>query len=503
MKQFSRTQLIWAIVIIGAITVGSWLMFRTKDNTPQNTTIVKRGVVAQEVSVIGRVEPTTALSLSFEKNGRIQYVPVHIGSHVSQGSLLAQLDSGSVYASLLEAQAKLAELERGSRPEEIAIKEAELAKYEQDLSNTYDGVIDIAMDAFSKADDALHAKMTGIFSGLKTSSYKFTYQICDSQLENTVSTLKQQTELDFETWRTEITAAPSLSTADSAQRILLSQTETRLEMIKSLLENVSRTLTLDCTVTNTALDTYRTNVNIARTNINTAIATVNTKKQAISSLERTIEKTKSELSLLQAGTAKEVIAAQEARVLGAQEELSKYTIYAPISGTITAIEARVGEYANAGVSLVSIISDTSFKIEAYVPEADIAKIHIGDSANITLDAYGSDVLFQGNVVAIDPAETIIENVPTYKTTLSFSTNDPRIKSGMTANIDIKAAHKDDVLTIPQRAIINKDGTKVVLRVHDDLTTTEVPITTGLRGSDGTVEIISGIEEGAMIVAAPK
>lgn len=503
MERFSKKQLVWAVAIIGVILGGYWLILQTKKESPQNTTIVKRSNLTQEVSVIGRVKPATTLDLSVEKSGRIQEVSARVGTRVSRGALLVEIESGSAYAILLEAEARLAELRRGSRPEEIAVKEAELAKYEQDLLNTYDGIIDTAIDSFSKADDALHTKTAGIFSGFKTTAYKFTYQICNSQLENDTTTLKSKTENDFDVWRTEIATAPNLSKADATQKVFLSQTGTHLEATKFLLENISSTLTLDCTVSLSTLDTYRTNINTARTNINTAIATVNTKKQSIASLERTIEKTRTELALLHAGTAQEVIAAQEARVIGAQRELNKYKIYAPISGIVTTVEARIGEYANASTPLVSIISDTSFEIEAYVPEADIAKIHVGEQAQITLDAYGNDVLFEGNVTAIDPAETIIENVPTYKVTFSFKKNDARIKSGMTANIDISTAHKDNILTIPQRAVISKNGTKVVLLVNEDSSTTETPIVTGLRGSNGTIEVTEGLKEGDVIIAAPK
>ena len=55
-----------------------------------------------------------------------------------------------------------------------------------------------------------------------------------------------------------------------------------------------------------------------------------------------------------------------------------------------------------------------------MPEADIAKVAIGDLASSTLDAYGSYVDFPAQVTMIDPAETVIEGVPTYKVTLVSS-----------------------------------------------------------------------------------
>ena len=153
--------------------------------------------------------------------------------------------------------------------------------------------------------------------------------------------------------------------------------------------------------------------------------------------------------------------------------------------------------------LFSLISDTSFEIESKVPESDIAKISLGDKAKITLDAYGSDVIFEGRVTAIDPAETVVDNVPTYKVTLHFMKDDSRIKSGMTANIDIATGQKTDVLVVPQRAVITKDAKKFITLSNADKTTREVLVATGLRGSDGTVEIVEGVKEGDVIVVTPK
>src|SRR5581483_10901237 len=99
-------------------------------------------------------------------------------------------------------------------------------------------------------------------------------------------------------------------------------------------------------------------------------------------------------------------------------------------------------------------SDTKFQIDANIAEADIAKVALGQKATVTLDAYGPDVVFNATVIKIDPAETIVDGVPTYKTTFQFDTPDDRIKSGMTANIDIQGDSHTDVLAVPERAVID-------------------------------------------------
>ena len=498
----SKKQIIWGSIILIIAGIGVYSFRAKKDVAPQNTAIVKRGDIIQEVSVTGRVKAVSNVNLGFEKTGRIQNVYVKTGNHINQGELIAEIESSAAQAALQEAEARLAELKRGSRPEEIAVKEAEIAKYEQDLANAYSGISDTIDDAYTKADDALHSKIAGTFSGFKTSSYKLTFSVCDTQLDVNTTWLRYTTEIDTDLWRTERASFPIVA-IQSDLKNALDSTSKHLDKTRAFLESLNRALTLDCTIANTSLDTYRTNTNTARANIATAISTVNTKGQTIASLALTVAKARDELSLLKAGTAAEVISAQEARVLSAQGELRKHKIYSPLSGTLTNIDATVGEFASTATPLISIISDSSFEIDAFIPEADIAKVKIGDNARISLDAYGSDVLFQGRVVAINPAETIIDNVPTYKSTLHFTKDDSRIKSGMTANIDITTDSRTNVLFVSSRAVTTKDGAKFVTILNDDNTTTETPVTVGLKGTDGTIEILSGINEGVRILIALK
>ena len=75
---------------------------------------------------------------------------------------------------------------------------------------------------------------------------------------------------------------------------------------------------------------------------------------------------------------------------------------------------------------------------------------------------------------------------------------------MTANIDILTEEKKDVLAIPQRAVKAKNGGKYVdVLESDGKTVTAVQVEAGLKGSDGNIEIISGITEGQSVVVFSK
>ncbi|MEK7162487.1 MAG: HlyD family efflux transporter periplasmic adaptor subunit, partial [Patescibacteria group bacterium] len=166
-----------------------------------------------------------------------------------------------------------------------------------------------------------------------------------------------------------------------------------------------------------------------------------------------------------------------------------------LSGLLSRMDAKVGEIAAASGAVAAVISDAKFQIEANLPEADISKVKINDFARLTLDAYGSDVRFEARVAALDPAETIVEGVVTYKATFEFLAEDSRIRPGMTANLDILTARRENVLTLPSRAVRTKDSVKFVLRQRTDGSLEEVEVKLGLLGSDGRMEIVSGLEAG--------
>ena len=148
--------------------------------------------------------------------------------------------------------------------------------------------------------------------------------------------------------------------------------------------------------------------------------------------------------------------------------------------------------------VISMIGESGLEIEVDVPEADITKVKVGNEAVITLDAYGDDIKFKGNVVFIDPAETVIQDVVYYKVKVSLVDNENyEIKPGMTANVDIVTAEKDNVLVIPGRAVKQND-TKYV-EVLEEGVPQRREVKVGLRGDGGLVEIISGLKEGEEVI----
>ncbi|MCK5510163.1 efflux RND transporter periplasmic adaptor subunit [Candidatus Parcubacteria bacterium] len=195
----------------------------------------------------------------------------------------------------------------------------------------------------------------------------------------------------------------------------------------------------------------------------------------------------------------------EASLASANKNIDNCFIKAPINGTITKINFEIGEQPGIGSPVISMLGSNNYEIDVLISEADITKINRDDFASITLDAFGEDIIFLGKVDFIEPAETVIQDVIYYLVTIIFTESKEKnaflsnVKSGMTANIDITTDKKENVLAMPVRAIVDKNGQGKFTRVLIGENIEERQITLGLRGDGGLVEVLSGVKEGEKVV----
>jgi len=353
-------------------------------------------------------------------------------------------------------------------------------------------------DNVKKALDASLTYLNETFSAL---------QNCFSALENSVTSSSfSQSELD--TFKTNIsTQKTNVSTAISS------------------VQSAKQSL-------NDAILAYTTNVNSATENLTSAKASYNdalknaqnslasakaSGDQQKTSAESAVNRAKEAWNLAQtqldellSPANKYDIALAEAQVRQAQASLDQINrdiensqIKAPIDGIVTKIDFEIGEQVTAGKPAVSILGENDFEIEVLISEADITKMSVEDKAKITLDAFGEDVEFIGKVVFIEPAETIIQDVIYYKVTVSFNPAERQPKSGMTANVVITTAEKNDVLIIPSRAIIDKTNEGKITRVLKNEKIEDRSISLGLQGDEGKVEVLSGVNEDEDVVTYVK
>lgn len=184
----------------------------------------------------------------------------------------------------------------------------------------------------------------------------------------------------------------------------------------------------------------------------------------------------------------------------AENEKRDSQLISPIDGVVTFIYGKVGEnisISETALSAFLTIQADELMVEANIPETDISKIKVGNEVEMTIDAFDFTEKFKGTVKYIDRAETVIQGVVYYQIKTAFDLEDERLKSGMTTNLEIVTAQKEDVLVIPARAVNFEDSTRYV-EVLKNGTPEKVVITTGLE-SDQLVEVTSGLQEGEKII----
>src|SRR3954469_10506256 len=139
----------------------------------------------------------------------------------------------------------------------------------------------------------------------------------------------------------------------------------------------------------------------------------------------------------------------------AKADLDHCTITSPIDGIVISRNVDVGQTVAASLQapvIFQIANDLSkMQIDANVAEADVGAVAVDQDVEFTVDAFPTRT-FQGKVVQVRNAPITVQNVVTYDTVIGVSNPEQKLKPGMTANVSIVSAHRDDTLKIPNSAL---------------------------------------------------
>lgn len=495
-----------AVASILAVGAGYWFLIQPFALNNAAFVTVRAQPLAEKVSVSGPVTSATAVDLGFERSGKIARVNAQVGDTVSAGMIIVSLESADLAATLAGAEAnlasqeaKLAELEKGARPEEITLAETQVSNAQAALDDATKSMQDKIEDAYTKSDQAIRNTADKFFTDPKASDPQITFLLPDRQLETELENLRVPMESILASWRTSIDAGGA--TPGEAKK--------DLDQLRSFLSLAASALTSAISTTQvpqSTLESWKVEVATARTNLNAAYAAITSGEDVIRNAQSALKVAQNQLVLKRAGAAPEQITAQRAAVAsaqasvdGARAQLAKTVIRAPFTGVVTRQDAHAGAIASPNAPLVSMISNAAFQIEALVSEAEVAKIHPGDEVSVTLDAYGSGVIFPASVASVDPSATINQGVSSYRIVIQFKEKDERIKTGMTANAQVITTRKENVLAIPWNSIIQRGGGTFVTVKNSDGSTVERNIQIGVRGGD-MVEVVSGLTDGELVAS---
>ena len=145
----------------------------------------------------------------------------------------------------------------------------------------------------------------------------------------------------------------------------------------------------------------------------------------------------------------------EAALKQAKIDLEYTRIISSVDGVVISREVEVGQTVAASFNtptLFNVAEDlTKMQIEASVVEADIAKVKDGQKVEFSVDSF-SDEIFEGVVTQVRNNPITTSNVVTYEVIISIDNRELKLKPGMTANVEIITAEKENVLLVPNKAL---------------------------------------------------
>lgn len=201
---------------------------------------------------------------------------------------------------------------------------------------------------------------------------------------------------------------------------------------------------------------------------------------------------------------------------GAMETMEKTTYASPIDGVVTALNVEEGEMAvvgtmnNPGTVLLKIEDMSRFLVRVTMVESEVVSVSSGLPAEVTLDAL-QDTVFVGSVrsvglAAMNETAVMAGEVAEYEVTVELDNSDPRLRSGMSASVDIITSSVSDCVSVPVQCVVPRpdpaDSTRTmdaVLRISGG-TVEIVRVETGISGA---MDIeVTGISVGDSVVSGP-
>lgn len=231
------------------------------------------------------------------------------------------------------------------------------------------------------------------------------------------------------------------------------------------------------------------------------------------------------------------IQSAQAVVSEAQDNLSRTSIYAPMSGTISSLDAELGERVvgtkqMAGTEIMRVANLENMEVVVDINENDIVKVALGDSANVEVDAYRGKE-FKGIVTEISNSANqalSADQVTNFKVKIAImedsyaelTKGEPEgsspFRPGMTATVDIITSKRKDVIGVPISAIVIKNDTSStksnkrneqpdseqqfeVVFVKNGKEAELQVVRTGIQ-DDTNIEILSGLKVGDTVITGP-
>ncbi|MDL2232589.1 HlyD family secretion protein [Ruminococcaceae bacterium OttesenSCG-928-L11] len=428
------------------------------DGAPVRTVTLEQGDIRSTVSATGTVYSVNAVNVYSNLNYPVQTVHVSVGDVVEEGQVLAELDSASLKSDISQKEAQVY-ASQSTAQLNLKTAQQDLNNYQQSLKDSRDSSLLAAEKAVVTAESNLAAA-------------KLEVQSANADLSNARRDYREaQNGEDSDGNSLDYSDAQvrDLRTTVSQKEIALEKAQNTLAQREADLESAKIDLEVAQTNSGNTLKSYQDKVTSAQLNNNYTADYLSIEKL--------------------------------------QTDLENCTVTAPVSGTITEVNAIVG---GSGNGLLFVIQNTEdLKVVTNIKEYDIGAVNLGDAVIIKADATG-DTEFVGELSKLSPTSTLTASGGKASSTdaefeaeIAVSTGSDRLLIGMNARLSIVTDEKTGVFSVPFEAVETVGGQSCIYVEETggdgSVTYRKIPVKTGLE-TNLYVEIDGeGLEEGMQVV----
>ena len=476
-------KIISLVILVVILFLGSWVYGKitsTSGDSRYITAKVRKGDIIASVSGTGQISASSQLDLKPKVSGDIVYIGAVNGQKVAAWTLIAEIDPTDARKSVRDAEANLESAKLSLEKIKIQNSNVNLSADAKKAYNDGWNVVTAAFPDLNSTIDGLDTLLGQ--SNLSDNAARVSGKTAQTYLDKATKAY-YDADSAFGKNKRDYGVLGSNSPASDVENIL-NKTYNTTKLLSDAIKYITdftdymandSSNSSAFTASQNTLASYTSTINGHLSSLLTALTNINDNKDS-----------------------------------DAKDNLADYFIRAPYAGTVANMVIKKSDSVSGSTIIATLITDKQIA-EISLNEVDVAKIKIGEKADLTFDAI-PDLTISGIVEEIDPIGTVSQGVVTYNVKITLDKQDARIKSAMSVSSAIITDTKEGVLVVPNSAIKSQNGASYVEMFDAPLP----PPTDGLIGfiskiapkkvrveiglsNDSHTEIISGINEGEEIV----
>jgi HlyD family secretion protein len=458
-----RSRWLVGLLLAGGIVGGGFGIYRTiapsqSANRQMVTTTVQQKSLPISISANGTIKPERTINLSPKTASYLKQLLVKEGDRVQQGQIVAKMDDSNLQGQLIQARAELSQqqanlnkLLNGNRTEDIAQAQAQLGEAQAKLQELETG---------NRPEDIAQAQ---------------------AQLS--------KAQADLQLAQDDLQRNQSLFSAGAISKQTVVQKQS-------------------------ARDAARAAVNQAQAALKLQL--IGTRSEEIAQARSQVEQRQQALNLLKAGSRPEDVAAARAQVEAArgalqtiQTQLNDTIVKAPFTGVVTKKYSDPGSFVTpttAGSSVEGSASNSiltlasTYQVVAYLDEANVARVKVGQPVKITADSY-PDRTFSGTVSQVAAQATTTSNVTSFEVKVSLDAAAQQLlKVGMSVETEFQVGQLNNAILVPSAAIVRQQNGTGVYVVGQDKQPVFKPIEIGTTVDEHT-QVKSGLSKDDQVLVS--